>query len=133
MRDFEAAGAINPRDPRAWINRGVTHHMRRDFVAALQSYTQALNLAPKDARACCGRGGTRFFLGYVAWLASWPICSRLYISIHASHSPTINARKLGYSKVRRTKRWLMQRKQFNATPQWLKPGPIMAVKRGLPK
>ena len=39
-----------------WLNRGVTHMMRKDYDASIADFTEAIELAPEDANAYHNRG-----------------------------------------------------------------------------
>ncbi|MBD2042591.1 tetratricopeptide repeat protein [Microcoleus sp. FACHB-672] len=65
IEDWQESGKINPKNPLAYYNLGVSKIQEENYLGALEYYTQALNSAPDFAEAYFERGVTLDKLGKV--------------------------------------------------------------------
>lgn len=59
MEDFNAAIAVNPKDPEAFNGRAYVHFRCGDLESAIADYDRAVVLNPKNAEALFGRGAVK--------------------------------------------------------------------------
>lgn len=58
LADFNQAIALNPMDPKPWLNRADLHFDAAEFGAAMPDYNKALEVDPKNAHAYANRGAS---------------------------------------------------------------------------
>ena len=58
LADFNQAIALNPKDPKPWLNRADLHFDAGEFEAAMPDYNKALEVDPKNAHAYANRGAS---------------------------------------------------------------------------
>ena len=63
MKDFDRAIELNPKDARAYYNRGLAYGMLGNDDQAIKDYGMAIDLNPKYADAYCNRGTAYHNLG----------------------------------------------------------------------
>ena len=56
LSDFNTVVSLNPRDARAYVNRGKVKVKLRQYQSAVDDFSSALHLDPNDASAYEGRG-----------------------------------------------------------------------------
>ena len=63
LADFDAALALNPRNPYIYYDRGNVYSQQKDYVKAIDDYSKALELDPNIAEAYYNRGLARIHAG----------------------------------------------------------------------
>jgi tetratricopeptide (TPR) repeat protein len=63
IKDFKAAGKLDPRSPRPWIGMGNLYAAKSDYSHAFENYDRAMNIAPDDPVVYDNRGAALESLG----------------------------------------------------------------------
>ena len=56
IADYDKAIELNPKDAKAYYNRGNAKHQLKQYKEAIADYDKAIELNPKDANAYNNRG-----------------------------------------------------------------------------